>query len=267
MTSTNRVVVTAVAVVALAVAFWMLLLGPKRDEASKLGAQVEKAKESLTQHRAEIAQAVEARKEFAADYQQLVVLGKAVPGDDETASLLVQVNRIADDAGVSFRTLKLEATEAAEAAPAPVAPAPEAPSAEGSASESSPGSPASLTSPTEVAASTLPLGAAIGPAGLAVMPYTLTFNGDFFHIADFIKGLDSLVKTQNARVSVDGRLITINGFSLAPDPSSGFPALEATFSVTTYLTPPAQGVTAGATPEAPAPETATPAATTTGGTP
>jgi hypothetical protein len=266
MTSTNRVIVAALVVVVLAVGFWMLLLGPKRDEASKLGVQVEEAKSSLAQHRAEVTQAVEARHEFAADYEQLVVLGKAVPGDDDTASLLVQVNRIAENAGVSFRTLTLDAAEAAEAAPAPVEAAPEAPSAESPAPEASAGTPASLTSPTEVAASTLPLGAAIGPAGLGVMPYKLTFDGDFFHVADFIKGLDSLVKTQNARVSVDGRLITINGFSLAPA-GTGFPALEATFSVTTYLTPPEQGVTAGATPEAPAPEAATPAATTTGGTP
>ncbi|HWP33224.1 MAG TPA: type 4a pilus biogenesis protein PilO [Solirubrobacterales bacterium] len=265
MTSTNRVIVAALAVVVLAVAFWMLLLGPKRDEASKLGAQVSEVKASLAQHQAEAAQAEEAREEFAADYEQLVVLGKAVPGDDDTASLLVQVNRIADRAGVSFRTLKLEASEG-EAAPAPAAPAPEAPAPEGSAPEAA-GTPASLVSPTEVAASTMPLGAAIGPAGLGVMPYTLTFDGQFFQIADFIKGLDSLVKTQNAQVSVDGRLLTINGFSLAPDPGGGFPALEATFSVTTYLTPPEQGVTAGATPEAPAPATATPAATTTGGTP
>ena len=117
-----------------------------------------------------------------------------------------------------------------------------------------------------MAASTLPLGAAIGPAGLGVMPYTLTFDGDFFQIADFIKGLDSLVKTENAKVSVDGRLITINGFSLAAEsPTSGFPALEATFSVTTYLTPPEAGRDRGATPASPA--TATPVATTTGGTP
>ena len=40
-----------------------------------------------------------------------------------------------------------------------------------------------------------------------------------------------------------------------------FPKLQATFSVTTYLTPPEQGLTAGATPVGPAAlETATPAA-------
>lgn len=268
MTSTNRVIVAALAVVVLAIAFWMLLLGPKRDEASKLGAQVEEVTTSLAQHQAEAAQALEARQEFARDYQYLVVLGTAVPGDDDTASLLVQLNSVAEKADVNFRRLTLDAGEG-EAAPAPAAaaPAPETPSAEAPAPEASAGTPASLTSPTEVAASTLPLGTAIGPAGLGVMPYTLTFDGQFFQIADFIKGLDSLVKTQNAKVSVDGRLITINGFSLVADPSSGFPALEATFSVTTYLTPPEQGVTAGATPEAPVAETSTPAATTTGGTP
>ncbi len=266
MTSTNRVVLAALAVVVLVIAFWMLLLGPKRDEASKLGAQVEEVTASLAQHRAEAAQALEARQDFADDYQHLVVLGKAVPGDDDTASLLVQLNTVAAKAGVSFRTLTLEAAEAGAApAPAPeAAAAPEAPSAEGAAPEAAAGTPASLASPTEVAASTLPLGAAIGPAGLGVMPYSLTFDGQFFQIADFIKGLDSLVKTQNARVSVDGRLITINGFSLAPA-ISGFPALEATFSVTTYLTPPSQGVTAGATPASPG--TATLASATTGGTP
>jgi hypothetical protein len=100
------------------------------------------------------------------------------------------------------------------------------------------------------------------------MPYELTFKGDFFHIADFIKGLDSLVKSTNEKVGVNGRLITIDGFSLSEDSELKFPALQATFSVTTYLTPPSQGTTAGASPEGP-PEAATsiPASTTTGGAP
>jgi hypothetical protein len=63
--------------------------------------------------------------------------------------------------------------------------------------------------------------------------------------------------------------MTIDGFSLAAAQNQGFPALEATFSVTTFLTPPSQGVTAGATPESPLPveAEAMPAATTTGGAP
>jgi hypothetical protein len=120
--------------------------------------------------------------------------------------------------------------------------------------------------PTEAIASTMPLGAEIGPAGLAVMPYTLEFEGDFFEIADFIKGLDSLVKTKNEKVAVTGRLLTIDGFTLTAA-DAGLPQLEATFGVTTYLTPPEEGVTGGATPATPAPGSATPVSTTVGGAP
>lgn len=255
MTSSSRLIVAMLGVAALAVAFWILALSPKREEAKELGVKVEELKASLAQHEAEVAEAEEARDEFSVNYQELVVLGKAVPGDDDTASLLVQLNRIAKSAGVKFSTFTLSA-EGGEEAPAPApAPAPE-----------DSGTPASSqVSPTEAAASTLPLGAKVGPAGLAVMPYRLTFAGEFFEIADFIKGLDSLVKTENEEVAVDGRLLTISGFSLESDQNLGFPHLQATFGVTTYLTPPTQGITGGATPSGPA--EATPAATTTGGTP
>lgn len=245
---TNLMVGAMLLVAVLAGAFWVLLLSPKRDEASKLDAQVAQLEGSLTQHEAEIATAEEARSEFPTDYQHLVVLGKAVPSEDDTASLLVQLTHIASDAGVRFQTLSLEAT-GAEAEASPVAAA------------------GSEVSATEAAASLMPLGAAVGPAGLAVMPYKLTFTGNFFTTADFIKGLDSLVKTTNEEVGVDGRLITVNGFSLTEDPEAKFPALQASFSVTTYLTPPSQGPTAGASPTGPEEAIATPAATTTGGAP
>jgi len=247
--SSSKVLIAAMVVIAvLAAGFWILLLSPKREEAADLGTQVEKLETSLASHQAEVDQALEAREEFPRNYAELVVLGKAVPADDDTASLIVQLNRIADSAGVKFRTLKLAGASEEEAAPEPTASAP----AEGA-------------SPTEVAASTLPLGASIGTAGLAVMPYELVFDGEFFEIADFIKGLDSLVATENAKVTVDGRLFTINSFALEAAQEKPFPALQATFTITTYLTPPNQGVTDGATPAGPA--EAVPASMPIGGTP
>jgi Tfp pilus assembly protein PilO len=246
---TNLLVGAMLLVAAAATAFWILALSPKRDEASKLDARVTQLESSLTQHQSEISAAEEARREFPVDYQHLVVLGKAVPPSDETPSLLVQVSRISKHAGVRFQTLKLEASGEGEASPA-AAPGGEEVSA------------------TEAAASLMPLGASVGPAGLAVMPYSLTFTGSFFKIADFIGGLDSLVKTTNEKVGVNGRLVTINGFSLSEDSEAQFPALLVTFSVTTYLTPPSQGTTAGASPEGPSEAVASvPASTTTGGAP
>jgi Tfp pilus assembly protein PilO len=243
--SSNRLILAMLAIVAVAATFWMFVLSPKREEAAKLATEVTQAEESLALHQAEVEQAVAARKLFPVAYEDLVVLGKAVPGDAETASLLVELNRIAGRSKVRFETLTLasgggeaEATAGAEGA-----------------------------SPTEVAASLLPLGATIGPAGLSVMPYELTFRGSFFRMADFIEGLDSLVRTRNAEVDVTGRLITINGFSLRPDEAAGFPKLEGSFSVTTFVLPPEEGLTAGATAVSPETVTGTPASATVGETP
>jgi Tfp pilus assembly protein PilO len=260
MNATNRLIVSILVVCGLAVAFFALALNPKREEASELSSEADLLRVALSESRSKTAEGLAARRDFPADYQQLVVLGKAAPSSDDTATLLVQLNRIADRSKVEFDSIQLaagsgEGAVEAAPAPAPVAPAP----AEGPTGAV----PAAATiPPTEAAASLLPLGASIGTAGLGVMPYDLTFSGDFFHVADFIKGIDALVNTSDQSVAVDGRLVTLNGFALNADPGLGFPHLDATFSVTTYLTPPSQGLTAGASPTAPAPSTAVPAATT-----
>lgn len=253
--SGSMTIVAMLAVVALAIAFWVLLLSPKREEAAKLGEQIAQVEASLAQHESEVATAEEARKQFPVDYQKLVVLGKAVPAGDETASLLVQVSGISKRTGVQFKDIALSVEGGSGEAPAAAAPA----------------AGAAPVSPTEASASLLPLGATLGPAGLAVMPYTLSFEGTFFQIADFIESLDAMVKTSNEEVTVDGRLITVDSFTLSggEEEAGAGPTstLTASFNVTTYLTPPEQGVTAGATPATPAEPSATPAAATTGGAP
>lgn len=183
---TNLLVMAMVVVAALAIAFWALLLSPKRDEAKQLDGRIQSLESSLAQHRSEAEAGEAARRSFATDYGRLVVLGKAVPGGDETASLLVQLNHLADKAEVGFETLTLNG--------------------ESSGTEEAPASSAGeAISPTEAEAALLPIGASIGPAGLGVMPYTLTFEGDFFQIATFIEGLDKLVRTSNENPAVSGR--------------------------------------------------------------
>ncbi len=240
MSPSTRLIPAILLVVLVGAAFWVLALSPKREQASDLSAEIEQQQAALAQSQAEIAEAVDAQRKFPSDYKQLVVLGKAVPAADDTSSLLVEVNQIARDADVRFESIQLSSAGGGEVAPVETT----------AATPSAPGAPAP---PTEVAASLLPLGATIGPAGLGVMPYDLIFTGSFSHVADFIKGIDALVHTSNAKVEVDGRLITLDGFALNAA-NSGFPNLEATFAVTTYLVPPGQGVTAGATAETPAPE-------------
>jgi Tfp pilus assembly protein PilO len=246
--SSTRTIVAIFVVVGLAVAFWVLLLGPKRDEADELGTQVEGLQATLAQAQSSVTVGEEARDQFSKNYKQLVVLGQAVPAGDETASLLVELNEVADKSDVSFNSIKLSSSAGSEGSEGEAAPAESTePTTEGAT-----GTPAASVVPTEAAASLRPLGAAVGPAGLSVMPSELTFSGGFFDIADFLKGMDSLVDTSKPEVGVDGRLVTIDGFSLVPAGEAGSSALNANFSVTTYLVPPGQGLTAGATSTAPA---------------
>jgi Tfp pilus assembly protein PilO len=244
-------IVSILVVVALAVGFWMILLSPKREEASKLATEAEGLQATLSQTQATVAEGEAAKRSFPENYRQLVVLGKAVPAGDETASLLVQMNRIAKESDVEFQSIELGTADGSA-------------STESETTTETGGSTEPTTTPTEAEAALLPIGASVGSAGLAVMPYDLTFRGSFFHVADFIHGIDRLVDAENEKVAVDGRLVTLDGFSLAGDAEKDFPFLTASFSVTTYVVPPGEGVTAGATEEAPAETTeAVPSSATT----
>ncbi len=268
MKSQTLVLPCVLAVVAIAVGFWLLALGPKRQEADHLSAQVKELQSSLTESQAKVTKAIVARHQFPTNYQQIVLLGKAAPTSDGTSSLLVELSHIAHHSHVRFNSIQLAASAGTSSpAPAPASttttPTTGGTAAPAGTGTSSSGQTTAATVPaTEAAASLLPLGATIGPASLAVTPYELSFSGNFFHVADFIRGVDSLVHTGGHGVDVNGRLITLNGFAItAPENQAQPNKLEATFSVTTYLIPPSQGLTAGATPTAPS--TATPTAATT----
>lgn len=236
LSESNKTILGILLLAVIAIGFWTLLLSPQREEASKLSSQADQLQASLAESQRTVSEAEAAKREFPDDYQRLVVLGQAVPSNEETSSLLVEVNRIARQAKVRFEGVELESAdgESTETTTTEAVPSVPPPTASGAA-----GIPASAAvPPTEAAAALLPLGATIGPAGLGVMPYKLSFSGSFFQIADFIDGIDSLVGNSDDQVAVKGRLVTLNGFSLTEDQVRGFPFLEASFSVTTYVTPP-----------------------------
>jgi hypothetical protein len=262
MSSSTRVLLFVLPVLALVAAFWFLLLAPKREEASELETKVGDLEAQVEQQEQLAATAEAARKDFPRAYRRLVVLGKATPSDDDTSSLLVQLESIAADADVNFVSLQAEQSDAGTEAPAPTEPqtgSQAADTSEQRVDDAEAGTtPPPPAAPTEATAALLPIGAAIGPAGLPVMKYTLNFDGDFFSLADFVAGLDDLVTTRgDGHIGVKGRLITVDGFELEPVGDLGAdPELSATFQITTFVTPADEGPTGGATPTGPAPPTA-----------
>jgi Tfp pilus assembly protein PilO len=296
----DRVVLLSVAILALLGAFYLMVLSPKRDKASKLGEEIIQLESQINQQEQVASFAEQARQEFPRYYGQLVVLGKAVPDQADQSSLIVQLNQIATRSGADFRTITTAEGSGTAAAAAPAAPAaPPAggttttpgttPPSDGTTTTPSDGSTppangsatgtgttatpaATSTSPapaTEATAASLPIGATVGPAGLPIMPYDLTFQGSFFDIADFMSGVDSLVHLRegSGQVAADGRLLTVDGFSLKPISTFGEETeLKASFLVTSYVVPSDEDLTAGASPTGPSaslqPQT-TPASTTT----
>jgi len=264
----EQTILVGVAVVGLLIAFWLVILGPKRNEASKLQDEINDVQSSLTQAQQEVADAKSASRSFSIDYRRLVVLGKAVPADSDQASLLVQLQDLADRSAVKFQTIDLAAGTATATPPPATTVSTDSTSSDASAStDTSASSDSASTDPalaSEAAVSTLPIGAAVGSAGLPVMPYSLGFTGGFFEIADFMAQLDGMVDIRGGLVDVSGRLLTIDGFTLTSSPEStgATPELSAELSVTSFLAPADQGITAGATPTGPAPAATTTASST-----
>jgi Tfp pilus assembly protein PilO len=297
LTDRDRKILIAIVPIMVLVAYWFLLLAPKREEASTASTELTAQQERLDAAKAAAASAKSAKDDFSADYTQIVRLGKAIPAQVDMPSVLVQLDAAAAGTGIHFTKV---ATGTREAAPVAATPAPNTgsagtPAAAGGApAQSAPGAAAeaanttqqtadqrsaaaeqSGVAPSDTQTSTssgggLPVGggattpgapAASGaPAGLESVPLELEFVGDFFNLADFFHRVKRFVRVANDNVVVGGRLITIEGVTWSSDPEI-FPRLRAEISATIYLSPKAQGTTAGALPTGPAPTT--PATTTT----
>lgn len=285
-------IVVSLAALAAIAGFWLVVLSPKRQQASDLKDEVAQLQSQVDEAKQSVAAGEQAKRSFPADYRKLVVLGKAVPADGDQASLLVQLQQLANRSKVRFQSIQLSGETASASSSTATTPPPTSDSSTTSSSTASTTSSSSSTTgssttgsststqaptttanttatPTEASAATLPIGASVGPAGLPVMPYDLTFTGNFFQIADFMKRLNGLVNLRGGAIDVRGRLVTVDAFTLQPvqsetDGLSPVPTLTADLTVTTYLTPAEQGLTGGATPSGPAPAAPTPVSSTTG---
>jgi type II secretory pathway pseudopilin PulG len=241
----DRIVIGVVAGLALVVGSWLLVIQPKRDQASKLSSQVNAEQTQLDTVRTKVAAGQAAKNAYASSYTTLVKLGEAVPADDNVPSLIYQIQGAAQAAKVDFRDLTLSPGSANGAASLPT----------------------SSTSASQVATAAVPPGATVGPAGFPIEPFNFSFRGNFFHLANFFGRLQRFVVATNQRVSVSGRLMTLNAITLGPGPQ-GFPQITASISATTYLVPATQGLLNGATPTGPSSQPGTqPVSTPTSSTP
>jgi Tfp pilus assembly protein PilO len=307
MSDRDRKIMLAIIPILVVVAYWFLLLAPKREAASQASKDLTEQTERRDNVKAQAELARGAETDFAADYAQMVRLGKAIPSGVDMPSLIVQLDSAAAGTGIRFTRIATgerdPAAAAAAPAPAPASGSTPAADAGGEQAQSAPGSAAESANNTAQAASQqadaasqsgvaasdtqtstssgsgLPIGggaagtgtagaAGTAPAGLETVPLELEFVGNFFNLADFFHDIKRFVRVANKNVVVSGRLVTVEGVKFSSDPEL-FPKITAEIKATVYLSPKAQGTTAGATPQGPAvaaPGT-TPASGTDGSTP
>lgn len=239
----NTILIGAVVALVAAAGFYHFFLGPKRDRATELGAQVDAARATLVQTRQEAVSLKSAKGSFGTDYTSVVKLGKAVPTDDDVRSLMVQLDAAAKRSGVDFRTIQLD----------------------GGTGTATPAAATAGAAANQATTATLPPGASVGTAGFPTMPFSFEFAGQFFTLSDFFARLDRLVRVNDKTVKVSGRLLTVDAFTLKPG-AGGFPAVTASIGATAYLLPGANGAALDAVPATPAGSTASSTAAPAGST-
>jgi Tfp pilus assembly protein PilO len=292
LTDRDRKIALLLGPIVLVFAYWFLMLSPKRDEASAAADKVvvQEQRRDLAQQRAD--ELAGAKTDFAADYTELVRLGKAVPASVDMPTLLVQLQAASQGTDIAFMSI---ATGERESAPVVAPQPPAAPgtgdgsqpaAAGGTPAQSAPGQVAetagntvagantasataeSGVSPADTATSTtaregaIPIGggAPATDAGTAVpgaAPGLESVPLDLEFTGNFFDLADFFHKLKRY-VETSEKQVFVRGRLLTIDGFSFssdpeiFPKLNVEITATAYLAPKAEGATAGATPGGPA---------------
>src|SRR4051794_20642359 len=240
----DRRIIMIIVPIVLLIAYYFLILAPKRDDLKTARDEQHSAEAARDQAVAQAAQLERARQTFAEDYAAVVRLGKAIPETIDSPSLLVQLDRASNGTHIDFDSInfggRTSTTINTAAAPTQAPAQPNgnaatggAPAATGlgRASESAgdaveqgnPARPAAAgtDTPTTTAATppstaTTTTGApAAGTASLDTVALTFNFTGSYFDLADFFHRLKRFVYVSNKQIFVRGRLMTIDSLTFA----------------------------------------------------
>jgi Tfp pilus assembly protein PilO len=214
-----RILLVAVAAVLAVGGFWKLALAPKRAQAADLAKQVNDAKAQLAQSQGLLHTYSGAQRSYKADYATVVRLGQAIPSDDDTRSLVVQLDAAAKRSGTSFDTIDVTSA--------------------GGGRSGAPGATAS--------ADTGLAPGAVNAGSYSEMPLSLSFSGDFATLENFLGRVQRFVTVKGDKILVNGRLMRLESISLQPG-DAGWPSLNVQLTASSYIVPDDATASPSATP-------------------
>src|SRR3954470_21283645 len=101
----DRRIIMIIVPIVLLIAYYFLILAPKRDDLKTARDSQHSAEAARDQAVAQAAQLEKARQTFAADYAAVVRLGKAIPETVDSPSLLVQLDRASKGTHIDFNSV------------------------------------------------------------------------------------------------------------------------------------------------------------------
>jgi type IV pilus assembly protein PilO len=200
--------VIALALVIVAVVAYFVLVGPKRAEAGRLDEKIAKLETDL-----QAAKLAARPKEAATQLEvaDLFELTKAMPDRDDMPGIILELNSVAEAAGIEFRAI----------APQNVKP----------------------------------------EEGYRGLPISLTFQGNYYDLTDFLFRLRNLVTVRDGKLEAAGRFFTLDALDMH-EGLGGFPLIEAKLTISAYVYDPSSHATTAL----PAPPPTTTTGTTTDAT-
>jgi hypothetical protein len=127
LTERDRRILLILLPVAVLLAYWFLILSPKRADLTSARDAQHQAEQARDQTVQQAAQLDRSRQTFAADYAAVVRLGKAIPDNVDSPSLLVQLDRAAKGTHIDFSSVTFGDRAAASAPAAPTTQGPAQP--------------------------------------------------------------------------------------------------------------------------------------------
>ncbi|NLT34574.1 MAG: type 4a pilus biogenesis protein PilO [Gaiellales bacterium] len=114
MSRRNIYIVSGIALVAIVVAYWFLLFSPLQDRISQHDRQIEDERQRLTVLQTKLTQFATLKDEAARNKGRLLELAKLVPESEELPSLLLEVQELATEAGITFVSVTPSAASMSE---------------------------------------------------------------------------------------------------------------------------------------------------------
>jgi Tfp pilus assembly protein PilO len=211
---TYQILLTGIIAVLAVGGYYKLALAPKREQAQSLQEQVLTAQTQLAQTQSMVKTYAGAKQAYRNNYATVVRLGKAIPADDDSRSLLVQLDTAAKRSGIDFDSLDVSST-------------------------------AATTASTSTPASTTTAPGAVSLGSYSALPLSFGFTGDFDRLENFFSRVERFVTVKGNHITVNGRILKIESLNLQPA-ENGWPGLQVTIGASAYIVPTTSG--AGATP-------------------